>query len=50
MDGEIIVVNKETGDNIRFGFNKTVALNKDVSDDTFGLCYKIFDILYLKTY
>ncbi|CAD8171259.1 unnamed protein product [Paramecium octaurelia] len=50
LDGEIIVVNKETGDNVRFGLNKTVALSKDVNDDAFGLCYKIFDILYLKTY
>lgn len=48
VDGEIVVVDKNTGDQVRFGLNRTVA--KDTADDTYGLCYKIFDILYLKTH
>lgn len=46
LDGEIVVVDKHTGESVRFGLNKTVA--REVDDDTYRLCYRVFDILYVK--
>ncbi|EAR99063.1 ATP-dependent DNA ligase (macronuclear) [Tetrahymena thermophila SB210] len=47
LDGEMVVVNKITGQRVQFGLNKTVAMERE--DDELCICYKIFDILYLKT-
>eukprot|EP01017_Pseudomicrothorax_dubius_P032816 TRINITY_DN4334_c0_g1_i4.p1 TRINITY_DN4334_c0_g1~~TRINITY_DN4334_c0_g1_i4.p1 ORF type:complete len:672 (+),score=145.76 TRINITY_DN4334_c0_g1_i4:1902-3917(+) len=47
LDGEVIVVNKHTGEQVQFGMNKTVALENS-GDDTLQLCYKVFDVLYVK--
>lgn len=33
LDGEIVVVDKHTGESVRFGMNKTVA--REVDDDTY---------------
>lgn len=46
LDGEIIVIERHTLKMAAFGMNKMVALNKDT--DEYRLCYKIFDILWLK--
>ena len=46
LDGQIIVIERETMKMIPFGLNKVVALNKD--SDEHRLCYKIFDLLWLK--
>lgn len=45
LDGEIIVLEKNSLDMMPFGLNKVVALGQD-SD--MQLCYKVFDILWVK--
>ena len=47
LDGEMIVVDTATSCNIPFGLNKPVALAEN-NDSTLQLCYKIFDLLYVK--
>ena len=46
LDGEIIVIEKDTMEMVAFGKNKVVALNKESTDQR--LCFKIFDILWLR--
>jgi hypothetical protein len=43
----MVVLDKETGIPMQFGMNKVVALSNEETDYT--ICYKIFDILYVKT-
>ena len=45
LDGEIIVIEKSTNKIMPFGMNKAVALGQDADME---LCYKVFDILWLK--
>lgn len=45
LDGEIIVLEKNTLKMQPFGLNKVVALG---SDSDMQLCYKIFDILWVR--
>ena len=45
LDGEIIVLEKNSLNMVPFGLNKVVALGQD-SD--MQLCYKVFDILWVK--
>ena len=45
LDGEIIVLKKETLEMMPFGMNKVVALG---NDSELQLCYKVFDILWVK--
>jgi ATP-dependent DNA ligase len=45
LDGEIIVVDEEMN-MMPFGLNKQVALNHE--NENYRLCYKIFDILWLR--
>lgn len=47
LDGEMIVVNKDNNQPIQFGMNKAVALTDD-HEGEMRICYKIFDILYVK--
>jgi ATP-dependent DNA ligase len=42
----MIVIEKDGHKMVPFGMNKVVALDKDNSEQR--LCYKIFDILWLK--
>lgn len=46
LDGEIIVIDTEDKKMMPFGLNKTVALNHET--ENLVLCYKIFDIQWLK--
>jgi ATP-dependent DNA ligase len=46
LDGEIIVLEKETMKMMPFGLNKVTASRKD--DDSLQLCYMVFDILWVK--
>lgn len=46
LDGEIIVIERGSLKMVSFGLNKVVALDKDNSEQR--LCYKIFDLLWLK--
>ena len=45
LDGEIIVLEKNTLNMVPFGLNKVVAMGQD-SD--MQLCYMIFDLLWVK--
>lgn len=47
LDGEIIVVDRLTGLPLQFGQNKPTALDTEENQET-QLCYKVFDILYVK--
>ncbi|EGR30594.1 hypothetical protein IMG5_128250, partial [Ichthyophthirius multifiliis] len=47
LDGEMVVLEKESGQSVQFGMNKVVALSNEDTD--FCICYKVFDILYIKT-
>lgn len=47
LDGEMIVVDTATRMSIPFGMNKPVALAEN-NDSTLRLCYKVFDLLYVK--
>jgi hypothetical protein len=42
----MIVLDKDENKMMPFGMNKVVAINNE--DSNFVLCYKIFDILWLK--
>ena len=46
LDGEMIVWDKENQTMAPFGLNKNVAGTED--NERFHLCYKIFDILFVK--
>ena len=45
----MIVWDSKTDSVIAHGHNRTVALEKDEQTGGLHLCYKIFDIMYIKT-
>lgn len=42
LDGEIVVIDRDTGESVPFGMNKSVALDQDEDDNNspFKLCCK----------
>ena len=49
LDGEIIVIEKDTGMAVPFGANKPTAQQQDEDSYPYQLCYKVFDVLYVKS-
>ena len=48
LDGEVIVWDTLKNEAAPFGQNKPVALRTEPLEDHLQLCYKVFDILYIK--
>ena len=48
LDGEVIVLNKHTGEAVAFGMNKTIAMEEDDEDgNEYQLCCKFILIVVL---